>query len=139
MKRDETVQRELVKQWLDKAEEDLGVAKLLVSKKGGFFGSVAFHAQQAAEKFLKAFLVHHQIEFVKTHDLESLLELVARVDSQLAKGLQDVVSLNPYGVEIRYPGDIPGVSKTDAKKAVELSKKVQSSILARLKPHLSRK
>ena len=77
MKSREEVKRELYEKWMRRADEDLAVAEQLLSDGVPYFGSIGFHAQQAAEKFLKAFLVWHQIEFPKTHDLSQLLQLVA--------------------------------------------------------------
>jgi len=56
--------------------------------KEGFedYENVGFHAQQAAEKFIKAFLVRHQIEFPKTHDIGLLRQLVARVEARSLSG-----------------------------------------------------
>jgi HEPN domain-containing protein len=85
----EAVVRQLVHQWLDRAAEDLGVAEFLVDGEAGFPGPVLFHAQQAAEKYLKALLVSFQVEFRKTHDIVQLLELVEAVDAQLAESLSE--------------------------------------------------
>jgi len=70
------VRREFVQQWLDKAEAGFGVAEQLVA---------AFRCQQAAEKFLKAFLVEHEIEFPKTHNIADLLGLVAMVNYEASR------------------------------------------------------
>ena len=67
----EEVMCELVQQWTAKAETDFGLAEHLVSE-GKYLDAIGFHAQQAAEKFLKAFLVEHQIEFPKTHNIGEL-------------------------------------------------------------------
>ena len=64
--RDE-VRRELVRDWLAKADADLAVAERLLPDGGAHAWAVAFHCQQAAEKFLKAYLSWWQIEFPKTH------------------------------------------------------------------------
>ena len=132
MKPPNEVIHELVKQWLGKAEEDLEVAEYLLSRQTPYLGVIAFHAQQAAEKYLKAYLVHHQIEFPKTHHLGELLDLVARANPSLAAELRDITVLNPYGVEVRYPGDSPLISPQEAQVAVSLAQKVQQSILPRL-------
>lgn len=129
MRTTEDVKSELVKQWLDKAADDVGLAEHLVSENTSFFTAVGFHAQQAAEKYLKAFLVHHQMEFPKTHDLAKLLDLVAPVDSDLAGSLRDITELSPYGVEFRYPGDYPTMTSEDAKKALSLVKLIRDAIL----------
>ena len=57
MKSPEEVKRELFEKWMRRAEEDLAVAEQLLSDDVPYFGSIGFHAQQAAEKFLKAFRV----------------------------------------------------------------------------------
>ena len=133
MRPPEEVKRDLIRQWLRKAEEDLGSAKVLLSHKHPFLFPVGFHCQQAAEKYLKAFLTLHQIEFPKTHNLGELLNLISKVDTKLASSLQDITALNPYGVDVRYPGDVPEMKLKDAKKAVELAEKVRKAILKVMK------
>ena len=53
----EQVKRRILGEWLRKAQADLAVAEHLVSEEAIFAGAVAFHCQQAAEKYIKAFLV----------------------------------------------------------------------------------
>lgn len=65
--------KEIIKEWLDKADEDLKVCEELLDKEG-FRNAVAFHAQQAAEKYLKALWEYFGIEVIKTHDLYFLRE-----------------------------------------------------------------
>jgi len=72
-------------------------------------------------RFIKAFLVCHQIEFSKTHNIALLRQLIASVDPELVKTLAGADALTPYGVEFRYPGDLPSVSRTDGEKAVRLA------------------
>jgi len=129
MRPPEEVKRELVQQWLQKAEEDFAVARYLLESGTTYWGAIGFHAQQAAEKFLKAYLVHQQIEFPKTHDIEELLDLLSRVDESLAASLRIAGELNPYGVEVRYPGDIEPMTPDEAEKAVGLASLVREAIL----------
>jgi HEPN domain-containing protein len=137
MRSPEEVKRDFVRQWLKKAEEDINAAKTLLSHEMSFLFTVGFHAQQAAEKYLKAYLTWHQVEFRKTHDLGELLDIIADIDSSLATALQDVTALNPYGVDFRYPGDIPEISRGDAEQAVVLAEKVQDAIVAALEKNIS--
>jgi len=116
----------LLRQWLDKADKDLAVAKHLLN--AGYNEAVGFHSQQAAEKYLKAYLVRRQVDFPKTHDLGKLLELVATVDARLAESLAEADDLTDFGVEIRYPGDLPELSADEAKGAVELAEKVLAAV-----------
>lgn len=98
MRPPEEVKRDLVGKWLRKAANDLAAAFVLSNDEGGFPSVVGFHAQQAVEKYLKAFLTWHQVEFTKTHDIGLLLALVASVDPALSALLQEADTLTPYGV-----------------------------------------
>jgi HEPN domain-containing protein len=65
----------VVAEWVEKAEGDFHSAEReLRARKDTNYDAVCFHAQQCAEKYLKAFLVQHQISFRPIHDLEVLLD-----------------------------------------------------------------
>jgi len=132
MKPPEVVKQDLVRQWLARADVDLETAKFLFVPGRSFFPAICFHCQQAAEKYLKAFLTWQQIEFPKTHDLGLLLGLIAATDPALASSLAEVAALNPYGVDIRYPGDAPEIAREDAEEAMCLAEKVKEAIFAAL-------
>ncbi|HEY5563136.1 MAG TPA: HEPN domain-containing protein [Clostridiaceae bacterium] len=94
----------ILDEWIKKAEQDLGMAKLAIEHQPEFRESICFHCQQAAEKYLKAYLIYLEIVFKKSHSLDYLLDLISE---------QQVVSddfyitaeiLEDYGVEVRYPG-----------------------------------
>ena len=57
MKTPDEVRQELVRKWLTRAEEDPAVANQLSTDDVPYFGAIGYHAQQVAEKFMKAFLV----------------------------------------------------------------------------------
>lgn len=132
MKPLENSTRKVVAEWLFKADEDMELADFLLSHDVFHPNAIAFSAQQAAEKYLKAFLAWKQIDFPKTHDLERLLVLVEKVDSELAAYLKDVTVLTLYSVELRYPGGQPEVSPNEAHKAVELARKARESVREKL-------
>jgi HEPN domain-containing protein len=134
MKPPEEVRRELVSRWLHKADEDLAVSQQLTAL-GQFPSSAAFHAQQAAEKYLKALLVRRQVEFPKTHDLARLRDLIATFDAELARQLTEVCLLSEYGVEHRYPGDAPELTPSEAAEAVELARQARDRIAQWLVEH----
>jgi len=131
MRPPERTKRELVRQWLAKAEQDTGVAEHLLSERL-YYGAVGYHAQQACEKYLKAFLVEHQVEFPKTHDLGLLLDLAASVSEELADSLRAAIVLNDYSVDARYPGDSPEVGLAEAENAVELALQVKVRVMEAL-------
>ena len=127
------VRLELVGQWLRKADLDIRSAEALLSEDPPLAYPSCFHSQQAAEKYLKAFLTWHQVEFRKTHSMGELLDLVAVVDASLADGLASATSLNPYGVEVRYPGDLPEPEPGEATEALALARTVQDDVLRALR------
>lgn len=93
-------------EWVSKAEGDFDAALLLRrSRKRNRYDSICFHAQQCAEKYLKARLQEASIPFTRTHDLAELLKLLSAVEplwSPLAPALTD---LSKAAVEFRYPGN----------------------------------
>jgi HEPN domain-containing protein len=138
MRNREQVVWDFVQQWLKKAESDLEAAKILLETEVEDYFSCAFHSQQAAEKFLKACLVLHQVEFRKTRDLDELLSLTDSIDSSLGREIGSCVWLTPYGVEFRYPGEYPVVDENTAEKAYKESELVKEAVMKRLKDYLSK-
>ena len=65
--------------------------------------SICFHAQQASEKFLKAYLAYHDVDFPRTHDLDFLLIECQKIDKEAFQ--IDFKSLTDFGVSVRYPDD----------------------------------
>ena len=97
---------------------------------------VAFHAQQAAEKYLKALLTRHQVEFPKTHVIRRLLILLQEVEPALAQALDEANWLTPFGADVRYPGDRPETLPGGEVRAHLLALKVRDSVVAVLNPFL---
>jgi len=96
---------ELVKEWTKKAEEDcLVVEELYKISVRRFAAIICFHAQQCAEKHLKALLISHNIEPPRTHSLETLLDLMVGNVPELEQYRDLLTGLTPYSVEYRYPG-----------------------------------
>ena len=77
MRPPEKVKAEMVRQWIRKAETDLEAAEVLFYKTPPLLYPACFHSQQAVEKYLKAFLTWHQVEFPKMHALGELLDLIS--------------------------------------------------------------
>ena len=127
----------LVRQWIAKAEVNYQTAERLVGDDEPIRESIAFHCQQTAEKYLKAFLVWRHVEFPKTHSIGRLLDLVSMVAPELAASLADAISLTPFGVEIRYPGDLPELLPGEERTVFNLAKRTREAILAQLNPDLS--
>jgi HEPN domain-containing protein len=129
--------RRLTREWLRKADLDIDVAARLGAEAERFRDAVAFHAQQAVEKYLKALLVRHQVAFQKTHDIEKLLQLLRAVEPGIADALQEATWLTPFGVDIRYPGDLPETLPGDEMRALQLAQRVKSAVTGVLTPYLA--
>ena len=138
MRSREQVIWDFVQQWLKKAERDIKTAEILLEVKIDDYDTLAFHCQQAVEKYIKAYLVGHQIEFRKTHDLEELIHLASRKDESFLDEISFCKWLTPFGTEFRYPGDYPEVDIETAKKAYNDTILVKETILQRLKDYLSK-
>lgn len=100
------------------------------------YENVGFHAQQAAEKYIKGWLVHRQMEFPKTHDIFRLRQLVAQKEVELAGRLESADLLTPYGVEFRYPGDLDSISREQGTEALRLAADVRDAVYTSLRSYL---
>ena len=69
---------------------------------GKALDTACFHAQQAAEKYLKAFLCFNGIDFPKTHDIEELLGLCATRDKRFSDLVEETVFLTDFAVELTH-------------------------------------
>jgi HEPN domain-containing protein len=94
---------ELVMAWLERARSDLGSARKLLAGPEQFPDTALYHCQQASEKALKAFLVQHDVEFEKTHNLQALVGMCAKINGQFLRLLDSAKALNPYATAYRYP------------------------------------
>lgn len=102
-----------IENWLFKAREDISVMKRLSDSGIEFYTStICFHAQQAVEKYLKTFLIYHDVDFPRTHDVDFLIDECRKIDDENFN--VDLKSLTEFGVSVRYPDDffIPGVNET---------------------------
>lgn len=122
---------DLVKSWLEKAERDFKVAKRELSSDELFSDIVCFHAQQAVEKYLKAYLTSLDIYFEKTHNIEDLILLVSQKDETILD-LKDIgTELSPYAIETRYP-EFEEPALEDANNAVKIAEKFRDFIIKML-------
>jgi len=123
---------EYLREWLLLALSDLKLAKHEIDRPREEVVTigVCFHSQQAAEKFLKAYLVAREVEFEYTHELEYLLELCAREDESFLE--LDVGNLTDYAVMVRYPRRTHIPSIDEAREALRLAERIKDFVLAKL-------
>ncbi len=118
---------EYIKNWLFRANEDIAVIKSLVNTGVGYYtSSICFHAQQASEKFLKAFLAYHDVDFPRTHDLDFLLIECQKIDKEAFQ--IDFKSLTDFGVSVRYPDDFYIPDKKEALQYLDVAISVKEIV-----------
>ena len=124
---------EIVREWLEKADEDFEFARLNLQEKKPFYAQICFHFHQAAEKYLKAYIIAHELEFLKIHDLSMLLRICLSKDPSLEKLREACEYLNAFYVETRYPVHWPtNFSHEEARKSLQNTEGIRSFIKARL-------
>ncbi len=92
---------DLGQDWLKKAESDFAAAEVCIDANKAL-DTASFHCQQAAERSLKAWLIGHDIEAPKTHELEELIKLCTPIEPRFSDLLADARALTPYAVKLRY-------------------------------------
>ena len=110
--------------WVERAEEDFVLARTALRRKQPLAYGACFHAQQCAEKYMKALLISKGADFPKTHDLLLLNNLCSSNGILLEMDVKHLNSLTDYAVRTRYPGEDP--TAEDAKEAIELAKLVRN-------------
>ena len=116
-----------VREWIEKAEEDFHVAiSLRRLRRYPAHNAVCFHAQQCAEKYLKAILEKQGIVIRKIHALPVLVDQCAEIHPLLTALRPDMVRLSVYAVEFRYPGESATVD--DAKAAASIMKRARAEL-----------
>lgn len=110
--------------WVEKAEEDFLLARSALQRRKPLLTGACFHAQQCAEKYMKALLVSKGAEFPKTHDLLILNDLCSSAGIFLEIDQKLLNSLSDYAVRTRYPGE--GPTSEDAKEATATTKLIRN-------------
>lgn len=117
----------LTEEWVDKAEGDLTTAvRELRARKAPNYDAACFHAQQCAEKYLKAVLQERNMPFGKTHHLTALLDMIVPAIPPFEMMRPLLTELNAFAVDYRYPGE--SADKEIAGKAVRACKEVRTKI-----------
>jgi HEPN domain-containing protein len=121
------------KQWITYGDEDLRLARHALTLLSGCpYRLIAYHAQQCAEKYLKAYLVYHRIDFPYTHNISRLLELCEK-SSRWPEKIYEAEELTPFAITARYPGEDEKVTKKEALRAVGIATKIRQTVRKTLK------
>ena len=118
--------------WFEKAEHDRATIRAVVAAEPALWDIATFHAQQAAEKYLKGFIVARGGTPPKIHDLTTLLTVCCEFDLTLTTFEESCRSLTRLGWVSRYPDSPEDPSEAEGKRAVELADKVCAAVRERL-------
>ncbi|MEG3930615.1 MULTISPECIES: HEPN domain-containing protein [unclassified Microcoleus] len=117
----------LTLEWVDKAEGDFTTAlRELRARKSPNYDAACFHAQQCAEKYLKARLQEAVIAFSRTHNLTVLLDLLLPVEPGWDKLRTKLLALTAFSVAYRYPG--ASADKDTAREALNFCREVREQV-----------
>ena len=119
-------------EWTAIAEDDLEQAQHLRAAPAPYVRGMCYHAQQSAEKYLKAFLVAREIGFRKVHDLDYLVKQCATADDGFEALRGVAVALDHYSAEIRYPGPEGPPTLDEADAAIAIARQIRDFVLSRL-------
>lgn len=126
-----------MRRWLASADGDLLAGRAILTAAMPSYETASFHAQQAAEKALKALLVRHQVDFRKTHDLGELLRLAEPVAAGISQALGEGEALTPHAVDSRYPTAGVPVEREAAARDLALAERVCAHVRGLLSDYLS--
>jgi len=116
--------------WVAKADNDLLCIANNLNDPDVPWDVVCFHAQQAAEKMLKAILVSRGLVVARTHDLLGLFDECITTGAQLPDLRSDCALLTQYAVAFRYPGYSPDPDEQDGGTAVAAARRIYDAVRA---------
>ena len=123
---------EKVKEWIKKADNDLKTCKKELNSEEPIIETIAFHAQQAVEKYLKAFLTYHNVPFGKTHNIALLIEKCKKLNKEFEYLYEiEADKLYPIGITIRYPYPYD-LTLEEVAEFVKIAEKVRDFVLKKL-------
>jgi len=122
------MQAEIIKEWIEKAEEDFGFASISIEHTD-YFAQICFHFRQADEKYLKAFIIANELGFRPIHNLIELLETCREKEPRIEEVEEDCHYLNPFYIDTRYPVHWPAhYDKETAIKARDSAEEIRKWI-----------
>lgn len=117
----------IVREWIEKAEEDFQFALANLQERNSFFAQICFHFQQSAEKYLKAYIIAYDLEFRKAHDLPMLIKVCQAKDPSFGQLNEACEYLTTFYIETRYPVHWPThFSREETEKAHQFAERIRS-------------
>ena len=112
------------REWLNRAKSNLVRAKADIRLSGVYLEDLCFDAQQAAEKAIKAVLLHLAIRFPYVHDLTALLALIEQGGTPVPEPVREAGRLTRFAVVTRYPGIAEPVTREEYDRAIAITEVV---------------
>jgi HEPN domain-containing protein len=109
--------------WMRYAKADLDLARVPLPPLS-LYEQLCFHAQQAVEKSIKAVLVHHEINFPYSHDLQQLIQLLPADVHWPPLFTETATPLIVYAIISRYPSALEPVLEDEYLEALKIAEKV---------------
>ncbi len=109
-------------EWFERGNHDIETAQLLYDQQG-YTDVIAYHIQQTIEKYLKGYLVLMEQRPPRVHELDTLLNLVSRLEADLyAPFIELCEKATRYYLEERYPPGPPAnYSREELKADLDLT------------------
>jgi HEPN domain-containing protein len=121
----------LVRDWLNRAHQDLRAALILAAAEDAPLDVAIYHCQQAGEKAVKAYLQWRDEPFAKTHNLRALVIQAATLDMGFDALETPAEILTPYVSAFRYPGgaDDPMPTREEFDEALQHAQTIYDFVL----------
>lgn len=110
---------EVVQAWLRRARSDLELARIALQARSVLPEDACFHAQQCAEKALKALLLQAGDDPPRTHAIDVLLDRLKVRGIPVPESVDSAFALSEYAVQTRYPGEWEPVTPEEARQAID--------------------
>ena len=121
----------VVREWVERAESDFRVAlRENAVTVDPSYDAVCFHAQQCAEKLMKAVLISRGVTPPKTHDLVALNSLLSSALVSWSWPAVELATLSAAAVEYRYPGS--SAEEAEADEALDICTRLRQDLLSLL-------
>jgi len=121
--------RKLFQEWQQKAAKDFLMVKILLKSNSAPRDGIAYHCQQAIEKYLKSFLCIQGETIPRIHDLEILRQLCLKINNGFQILAKDtLLDITAYAVDTRYPGNCYVPTKREINIYVNMVKQVKQVV-----------
>jgi HEPN domain-containing protein len=117
---------DFIKQWFEKADHDIIAAHRLIEITPVILDNACFHCQQAAEKYLKAYLLYKRHRIKKIHFVSQLQVSCAEFDKEFA--IIDLKNLDLFAVDARYPDDSIVPTLDEAKEYLRIAEDIKELV-----------